>query len=85
MLKFKFKVYTFLQVMLWFLDRENHLAKVCMSYFQHFYFSAKLGSKLLIGSYKAFVHALIPRCHTKSTSNLVEYLEKEMKTAGCKE
>jgi hypothetical protein len=67
--------------MLWFLDRENHLAKVCMSYFKHMYFSAKL----LIGSYKAFVHALVPQYHTKSTSNLVEYLEKELKTAGCKE
>jgi hypothetical protein len=49
------------------------------------YFSAKLGARLLIGSYKAFIHALVPRYHTKSTSNLVEYLEKELKTAGCKE
>ena len=72
--------------MLWsLLDLDNHLAKVCMTYFQHMWFSSKLGIKLLIGSYKAFIHALVPRYHTKSTSNLVEYLEKEMKDAGCKQ
>jgi hypothetical protein len=49
------------------------------------WFSSKLGVKLLIGSYKAFIHALVPRYHTKSTSNLVEYLEKELKDAGCKQ
>ena len=56
-----------------------------MTYFQHFCFSTKLGINLLIGSYKAFMHALIPYFYTTSTSDLVEYLEKEMKSVGCKD
>ena len=71
--------------MLFLLDKNNHLKNVCMTYFQHFFFSAKLGFSLLFGSYKAFIHAIAPIFHTKSTSNLVEYLEKEMKNVGCKE
>ena len=71
--------------MLFLYDRNNHLKNVCMTYFQHFCFSTKLGFALLLGSYKAFIHALIPMYYTVSTSNLVEYLEKEMKNVGCKE
>jgi hypothetical protein len=55
-----------------------------MTYFQHFCFSTKLGLNLLLGSNKAFIHALMPMYYTDSTSNLVEYLEKEMKSVGCK-
>ena len=70
---------------LFLLDKNNHLKNVCMTYFQHFCFSTKLGFSLLYGSYKAFTHALIPQFYTTSTSDLVEYLEKEMKSVGCKD
>ena len=71
--------------MLFFYDKNNHLKNVCMTYFQHFCFSSKLGLNLLFGSCKAFIHAVIPMYYTDSTSKLVEYLEKEMKSVGCKE
>ena len=66
------------------LDKNNHLKNVCMSYYQHFYFSSKLGFHLLLGSVKAFIHAIIPMYCTTSTSNLVTYLDTEMKNTGCK-
>ena len=66
------------------LDKNNHLKNVCMSYYQHFCFSSKLGFYLLLGSVKAFVHAVIPMYCTTSTSDLITCLDTEMKSVGCK-
>ena len=56
-----------------------------MTYFQHLRFSSNLGIHLCIGSVKAFIHAIMPQYYITSTSDLVKKLDKEMKSAGCKE
>ena len=67
-----------------FIDKNNHLPNVCMTYMQHFLFSSGLAVQLFIGSLKAWVHALIPYLYTTSTSLLLPSLQEEMKNAGCK-
>ena len=65
--------------------QNNHLKKICMTYFQHLRFSSNLGIQLWIGSVKAFIHAIMPQYYITSTSDLVKKLDIEMKSAGCKE
>lgn len=61
----------------------EHPNNVCMSYFEHARFSSSIGVSLIIGSMKAFVHALIPNMYIKSF--LSKDLEKRLKSAGCKD
>ena len=62
----------------------QHLKDVCMSYFDHMYFSLFLCITFAIGSYKAFVHALIPSLFITSSSDLIKEVAEKMKTIGCR-
>ena len=57
---------------------RQHLKDVHMSYCQHFLFSSQLSLNLLVGAYKAFLHACIPSLHTISTTELVKALQTKI-------
>jgi len=60
-----------------------HPEGVCMSYFEHFWFSLKLSKMLYIASCKAFIHAILPNKYITSSSNLIDELKIEFDTVGC--
>jgi len=61
-----------------------HPNNVCMSYLEHFKFSMSLSVSLLVGSFKAFMHAIIPSMFITSSSDLVKDIDLKLKTSGCK-
>jgi hypothetical protein len=61
----------------------THPANVCMTYFQHFWFSMSLCKKFAAGSIKAFIHAIHPDLYITSSSDLLEDVKADMKTVGC--
>lgn len=70
---YQFKKYSFFQ----------HPQKVCMSYFQHYFFSLKLARYFMIGTFKAIVHAFIPSLYITSSSDMIEDVRNEISNAGC--
>ena len=62
----------------------SHPKKVCMSYFQHFKFSMEMSSRLLIGSFQAFVHAVYPDIYITSTSDTIKKIDERIKESGCR-
>jgi hypothetical protein len=63
----------------------DHPASVCMTYLEHAHFSFSIGIKLLIGAYKAFVHAACPDWFVTSTSDLLHSLQEDMAKVGCRD
>ena len=61
-----------------------HPNNVCISYLEHLIFSIVLSFSLLLGSLKAFVHAIIPSMFITSTTDLVKDIDIKLKTSGCK-
>ena len=61
----------------------HHPQKVCMSYFQHCFFSLKLARYFLVGTFKAIVHAFIPSLYITSSSDMIEDVKNEISNAGC--
>tara|TARA_X000000950_G_scaffold207397_1_gene249444 strand:- start:861 stop:1028 length:168 start_codon:yes stop_codon:yes gene_type:complete len=49
----------------------------------HAKFSGNLGIKLLVGSLKALIHAIIPELYKTSTSDLVNEIKTEIENSGC--
>ena len=66
-----------------FVNSDQHLNSVCMSYFEHYCISMYLSGNLLLGSVKAFIHAWIPCWYTTSTSDLINDLKNIVNTIGC--
>lgn len=62
----------------------SHPNSVCMSYLQHAQFSSSIGVSLLIGSFQAFVHAILPSMYLTSSSDLSRNLHLKLSNAGCK-
>ena len=63
---------------------NSHPKEVCMDYMSHLKFSGNICFKLLIGSFKAFVHAILPEYFKTSTTELIDELGVELITSGCK-
>ncbi len=61
-----------------------HPNNVCMSYFEHFKFSMSLSVSFLVGSFKAFMHAIIPSMFITSSSDLIKDIDLKLKKSGCK-
>lgn len=61
----------------------QHPQKVCMSYFQHCFFSLKLARYFMVGTFKAIVHAFIPSFYITSSSDMIEDVKEEFENAGC--
>jgi hypothetical protein len=61
-----------------------HPAQVCMSYYQHFWFSMYLARRFAIGSVKAVIHAFLPDYFITSSSDLIEDIRQDMSKIGCK-
>ena len=62
----------------------QHPSNVCMTYLEHFAFSASLSITLAIGAYKALIHAIWPDAYITSTSDLVAHMDRKLKAAGCR-
>jgi hypothetical protein len=62
------------------LDRifTKHPASVGQSYMQHFAFSATFSIRLLIASFTALIHALLPCFFQSTTSRYIEELSRRM-------
>ena len=61
----------------------KHLTQVCMTYTEHLKFSLSLSGKFAVGSYRAFVHALVPNLYTTSSSDVISDVAYHMSTHGC--
>ena len=61
----------------------QHPQNVCMSYFQHCFFSLKLARYFIVGTFKAIVHAFIPSFYITSSSDMIEDVKNEISNAGC--
>ena len=61
----------------------QHPSKVCLTYYSHFKFSMKVSFKLFVASIKAFVHSIYPDIFITSTTDLLAYLNNELKSIGC--
>ena len=61
----------------------QHPQAVCMSYFQHCFFSLKLARYFMAGTFKAIVHAFIPSFYITSSSDMIEDVKNEISNAGC--
>ena len=61
----------------------KHPKMVCMSYFQHFWFSMYLAGRFAMGSVKAIVHAILPDYYVTSSSDMIEDVKVDMSRAGC--
>lgn len=61
-----------------------HPKNVCMTYYQHFIFSSRLGFKLIISGFKAFIHAIFPFLFITSTTDFNRDLKHILESAGCK-
>ena len=64
-------------------SRFIHPNSVCMSYFQHFKFSAGLSKDMFIGSYQAMIHAIFPNYYITSSTDLTKNLMKKLQNSGC--
>ena len=63
----------------------THPASVCMSYLEHLIFSMSISARFAVGSDQAFVHALYPDAFITSSSDLVNELQHDMKSVGCRD
>jgi hypothetical protein len=63
----------------------EHPSSVCMSYYEHFLFSGKLGCMFVVAGYKAFIHAICPALYVTSSSDFSEELYIMLSSAGCKD
>ena len=63
----------------------QHPSSVCMSYYEHFLFSGKLGCMFFVAGCKAFIHAICPALYVSSSSDLSEELHIMLSSAGCKD
>lgn len=63
----------------------RHLQNVCMTYWSHMCFSLYLSKEMCIGSFKAFVHALVPPFFVTSSSDIIRDLSEQMQTVGCRQ
>mgnify|MGYP001584212774 CR=1 FL=1 len=62
----------------------SHPEDVCMTYLEHSFFSLYLSSRLIIGAFQAFVHAIIPALFKTSSSDLVTSIDTTINSAGCR-
>jgi hypothetical protein len=62
----------------------KHPKNVCMTYWQHFTFSMKIAAIFLQGYVKAFIHAIFPDIYITSTTELVHFIQEELKSVGCR-
>jgi hypothetical protein len=62
----------------------NHPKNVCMTYWQHFYFSMELSGVFLKGFIKAFIHAILPDLYITSTTDSIKYIEQRLEEVGCR-
>ena len=60
-------------------DYFTHLNDNGMTYTEHFCFSLKLGACMLFGSVAAIIHAVYPDILTTSTTDTINYIQKELK------
>ena len=63
----------------------DHPKEVCMTYYEHFIFSISISYKLLKGSMKAAIHAVLPNLYETSSSDLLNDLQKILMDSGCKD
>ena len=61
----------------------DHPKSVCLTYIDHFKLSSNIGIKLGVASIKAFIHAILPFCFIKSSSNIVEEIDYLLKINKC--
>ena len=57
----------------------KHLKQVNMTYCQHLKTSFGYSYTFLSGSFKAFVHGILPNCYETSTSDLIKKLHNDLK------
>lgn len=63
---------------------KMHLKNVCMSYIEHCKFSMHLAQCMLVGTFKAIIHAFFPGLFITSSSDLANYMTELIKKSGCK-
>ena len=63
----------------------QHPTQVCMTYFEHFFFSMEMACVFSLGSIKAIVHAFYPDWFITSTTDTVDYVQNRLKMVGCRE
>lgn len=63
---------------------NKHPEEVCMNYINHLKFSGNICLKLMIGSFKAFVHAIFPEIFKTSTTDLIDEIGVDLITSGCR-
>uniref|UniRef100_A0A6C0LEL1 Uncharacterized protein n=1 Tax=viral metagenome TaxID=1070528 RepID=A0A6C0LEL1_9ZZZZ len=63
-----------------FLDHPN---SVCLTYNDHFKLSMKFSYKFDITSLKAFIHATFPFMFIKSTTEIMNDIENQLKINKC--
>ena len=63
----------------------EHPARVCMSYWTHFRFSAYLAREFLVAAFCALVHAFYPDVFLTHSSDTVRRLGAVMRSAGCRD
>ena len=61
----------------------EHPKNVCLSYFEHFNLSMGFSVKFGIASLKAFAHAIFPFMFIKSTSDIINDIENQLKVNKC--
>ena len=61
----------------------KHPKEVCMTYFEHFKLSMNFSKLLAIGSFKAFIHAILPDFYITSTTDIIEEIKVQLANAGC--
>lgn len=61
----------------------NHPNSVCMSYFQHMFFSLEMSYLMGKGCICALVHAFIPSLCIKTTTNINNFIKDKLNNSGC--
>jgi len=62
-----------------------HPHDVCMTYLDHFGFSARLSGIFLTASLQALVHAVLPCFFTKSSTEHAKTIARLIEQSGCHE
>jgi len=61
----------------------NHPNNSCMSYFKHCRLSLYFARKMLMGSFKAVIHAFVPYFYKTSTTRIASDLITTLQNEGC--
>jgi hypothetical protein len=63
----------------------NHPNSVCMTYFQHMFFSLEMSYLMGKGCICALIHSFIPSFFIKTTTNINNSIRDKLNNSGCRD